>query len=111
MLLLELLDSLVTSLTSLGHTAVLRPVFLVAQHIAATCMSPAVKDVVSIWHRAAAEWAENSHQVEAAKASRAAAGPYALDESDVKFFRQDVAVREAHKKRAKVCVCWRGHQL
>lgn len=109
LLLLELLHEATSGLSSAGYAAVLRPVYLVAQHVAATCVVPAVKDVVTLWHRAAAEWAENTNQLDSARASRAAAGPYSLDEADVKFFRQDVAVREAHKKRQAVRMLWLYH--
>lgn len=68
--------------------------------IHAVCVQ--VKDLLSLWHRAAAVWHEECNQVASVGASVAAAGTFSLDEADVKFFRQDVAVREAHKKQGGV---------
>jgi hypothetical protein len=104
LLLLELLDYLISSLISVGHNAVLRPVVLVALHVAATCVQPPNKDLVCLWHRISADWYESSNQLASAAASLAAAGPFELDEAEVKYYRQDVAVREAHKKHGDVRV-------
>jgi hypothetical protein len=103
-LLLELLDYLISSLIELGQNAVLRPVVLVGLHVAATCVQPPNKDLVCLWHRISANWYESSNQLASAAASLAAAGPFELDEGEVKYYRQDVAVREAHKKHGDVWI-------
>lgn len=102
LLFLEMLNYLVASLTEAGQVAVLRPVMLIALHVAAVCIAPANKDLVKLWHRVAADWYESCNQLPSAATALTAAGPFGLDEQDVKFYRQDVAVREAHKKRGDV---------
>lgn len=48
LLFLEHLQSVVETLTSSGHTGALRPVFLIAQHVAATCVNPPARDLVRV---------------------------------------------------------------
>ena len=101
-LLLDTLTYLTTALDSLGFTAQLAPVYTLARYVCGTLVAPPIADLQSLWHRRTADWLSRANVVAVAQNHVAAAGPLVLDEAVVKEYRQEVSVREAHKKRSEV---------
>jgi hypothetical protein len=100
-LLLDTLSYITSTLSTLGFTAQLAPLFCLARFVASTLVSPSLPDLQALWQRRTAAWLATANMPGLAASHLAAAGSLVLNEALVKEYRQEVSVREAHKKRSE----------